>query len=93
VVIIWEGRAVGLDTAWATLSLISDLPLQVVDSRSLRTDALIGEFRVTVPFPCKQSVLNFLCSWRLCGQCAGVGTPEILRVSVEAGALPLESYP
>uniref|UniRef100_A0A8C0XAP2 C2 domain-containing protein n=1 Tax=Castor canadensis TaxID=51338 RepID=A0A8C0XAP2_CASCN len=30
---------------------LCDLPLQVVDSRSLRTDALIGEFRVTVPFP------------------------------------------
>lgn len=42
-------------------SFIFFFSLQVVDSRSLRTDALIGEFRVIVYFLRSQSLLPYPC--------------------------------
>ena len=56
-VIIWEGGAAGLGPVWANVYLQARIlvcvSFQVVDSRSLRTDALIGEFRVNGLFSLK----------------------------------------
>lgn len=56
-VIIGEGGTAGLGPVWASVYLwtrvLVCLSFQVVDSRSLRTDALIGEFRVNALFSLK----------------------------------------